>query len=401
MREARSHKSVCLVTGGFDARHLRLQPWRYLSEVANQLRRQGHQVTVITDGGTGETAVSDPNLHRIPSVSNPQWQKNWQLTQTIAAVQPDVVLWHIGLTSFLHQRLDPGLDVPVVGIFTSPLYEKADLARIGVRRLVVERQLSGIHTVGTLLPKRLLRQMASQNERLEQLVVQTHTTSYQLQKSQLSSLPISVIAPGVDEVWKNGRSTHNTQLRQKLGYGQSDMVVLYFGSPAPLRGLHTLIKAVQRVGTAVPALKLLILSRRHADELMAEDASLRHLLNEQTMQGRSQIISGYLAPENLVDHIAAADIVALPFELVPSDAPLSLLEAKALGKPVVTTQIACLPELVADGSHYLAQPANEVSLANSLTEAVLALRANNQIKQPSVRGWQQVGVEWSQLIQTM
>jgi len=401
MHKLQSHKSVCLISGGMNDRHVRLQPWRYLSEVANQLRQQGHEVTVVTDGGPGETAVSDPHLHQISSISNPYWRENRQLIRGIAAIQPDVVLWHMGLTSFLHQRFDPGLDVPVVGIFTSPLYEKADLARIGVRRLVAERQLSGIHTVGTLLPKRLLSQIASQNERLQQLVVQTQTTCHQLQKSQLSCLPISVIAPGVDNVWKNGRSTHTNQLRQKLGYDTSDVIVLYFGSPAPLRGLHTLVKAVQRLGTAVPTIRLLILSRRHADELMAEDAKLRDLLNEQTMQGRSQIISGYLEPENLVDHISAADIVALPFELVPSDAPLSLLEAKALGKPVVTTQIACLPELVADGSHYLAQPANVVSLANSLTDAAFASRSNNKIKLPSVRGWQQVGAEWSQLIQAM
>jgi len=399
MRKNRSRKSVCLISGGIHARNMRLQPWRYLGEVATELRRQGHEVTVITEGV--ETAVSAPHLYRISSISNRLWQENRQLLQTIAKIQPDIILWHIGLTSFLHQRFDPGLDVPVVGVFTSPIYETSDLTRISVQRMVAGRQISSIHTIGALLPNRLLRQMASRSKHLQQLVVQTETTGHQLQQSHLSRLPISVIPPGVDTVWENGRFTPTNQLRKELGYDKTDVVVLYFGSPAPLRGLHTLIEAVRMVETAVPTIKLLILSRRRADELLEEDAELRQLLANPAMQARSQIISGYLEPENLVKHISVADIVALPFELVPSDAPLSLLEAKALGKPVVTTQVACLPELVADGLHYLAQPADAVSLAHALMQAAFDLPSNKQIILPSIRRWQQVGEEWSRLIQAM
>ncbi len=400
MRKHHTRKSVCLITGGINGRNIRLQPWRYLSEVALQLKQQGHEVTVVTDGSQTETAVSGTHAQQIPSVSNPFWQENRPLLQTITEIQPDIVLWHIGLTSFLHQRFDPGLDVPVVGVFTSPIYEFTDLARIGVRRIVAGRQLSGVHTMGTMLPHTLLRQIASRNKHLQQLVVQTQTTRYRLQQSGLTRLPVSVIGPGVDAVWANGSSTSSNYLRQQLGYHDEDVVVIYYGSSAPLRGLHTLIKAVQMVGTAVPTIKLLILNRRHVGELMKEDTELRQLLSEQAMQNRGQIISGFLAPDDLVNHILAADIVALPFELVPSDAPLSLLEAKALDKPVVTTEIACLPELVADGLHYLARPADASSLAHALTRAAHELPSNKHTS-PSIRGWQQVGEEWSQLIQAV
>jgi glycosyltransferase involved in cell wall biosynthesis len=394
-----SPQNVCLISSGMNGRNLRLQPWRYLSEVARQLTRKGHAVNVITDGSEMETAVSGFSIHRIPTVSQTRWQENRALQRTIAALKPDVVLWHMGLTSLLHQRFDPGGDVPVIGIFTSPMYGITDLTRVGLRHLMNGHQLSRPHMVGTFLPKYILRHTVTQNKSLRHLVVQTNNTWQQLQQARLTKLPISVIAPGVDMVWQNGRSVPPTGLREDLGYGDSDVIVLYFGSPAPLRGLHTLIKAVQKAETAVPALKLLILSRRHAGELMNEDVALRRLLTAQEMQNRSRIISGYLSPERLVAHITASDIVALPFEIVPSDAPLSLLEAKALGKPVVTTRVACLPELVADGPHFLAKPADASSLACALTDAAHNLGNVASTTVPSVRGWHQVGEEWSQLIQ--
>ncbi len=399
-------QSVCLITGGLKGNRIRLQPWRYLVEVARQLQRQGHEVSVISDEFLGSEALQEaaiPNLHihRIPSVSNNCWQENRPLRRAIAAIQPDVLLWHIGLSSLLHQHLDVGLSIPIVGIFTTPIYGFSDLARLGVRRIVKERGLTAVHTAATVTPNFLLRRGLSRNNHLRRLVVQTETTRTQLQQAKLNLLPISVIEPGVDAVWGNGRLTDPSELRQRLGYAESDVVVLYFGSPARLRGLHTLIAAVQKSSASNPALKLLILSRRHAGELMAEDAALHDLLSQDGMQSRTQIISGFLEPENLVAHLAVADIVALPFELVPSDAPLSLLEAQALGKPVITTNIACLPELVADGPHYLATPTDVDSLASAIAEAVDDLQNNLSNKYPEVRSWQKMGEVWSRLIQTL
>ncbi len=374
---------------------MRLQPWRYLVEVARQLKRQGHEVSVISNGAEDD----DLATHRILSVSNSCWQENRSLKEAIAAIQPDVLLWHVGLSSLLHQRLDVGIPIPTVGIFTSPIYQFRDLARLGVRRIVRERGLTAVHTAATLTPNFLLRRGLSQNSHLQRLVVQTETTRTQLQQAKLDRTPISVIAPGVDEVWKNNGDS--SELRQRLGYSPSDVVVLYFGSPARLRGLHTLIEAIKKSSASNSALKLLVLSRRHAGELMAEDAALHDLLSQDGMASRTQIISGFLQPENLVAHLAASDIVALPFELVPSDAPLSLLEAQALGKPIVTTTIACLPELVANGPHYLAKPADANSLASAITAAANDLCGNKPTGAFEPRRWHEMGESWSRLIQTL
>ena len=68
------------------------------------------------------------------------------------------------------------------------------------------------------------------------------------------------------------------------------------------------------------------------------------------------------------------DLVALPFEIVPSDVPLSVLEAMALALPVITTQVACLPELVPAGCGLRLPPGDDAALA----AAIAALAADSQ-----------------------
>jgi glycosyltransferase involved in cell wall biosynthesis len=236
---------------------------------------------------------------------------------------------------------------------------------------------------------------------LDRLVVQTSTTRQRLLEHGLRAEQVQVVTPGVDPLWGTFDGTDDAT-RGQLGYGPCDTVVLYFGSPAPLRGLHTLIRALEIGRRSDPSLKLLILSRRRADELRREDAELGQLLSESAIGPHVKVVSGFLDEAALVRHVVACNVVALPFEVIPSDAPLSLLEAQALGKPVVTTTVGCLAELVAQGRSYLAAPADPHSLAQALCRAGSheATTPTRAVERPA-RSWQQMGEEWSRIIQSL
>jgi glycosyltransferase involved in cell wall biosynthesis len=339
-------------------------------------------------------------------VSQSQWRANPALPAALRELKPELMLWHVGLTSFLHQSFETGLDIPTLGIFSSPLYQPQEIFRLGLRKLVQGYRLSAVHILGTLVPRPGLRRLA-QRSKLRALTVQTQTTRRQLLESGLWSQPIEVIPPGVDEIWT--RPQKPGEMRARLGYSPADKVVLYFGSPAPLRGLPTLLEAFELARRVNPSFKLLILNRRRGDELLQEDAHLHRQLNHSGLGQYVKVVSGFLDEKMLIRHVAAADIVALPFELVPSDAPLSILEAHALGKQVVTTRVACLPELAGQGLSYLAQPANPTSLARALAQAATTPSpprgprsglAAGDTARPH-RSWTEVGAEWSQLIQSL
>ncbi|MBK9944788.1 MAG: glycosyltransferase family 4 protein [Kouleothrix sp.] len=395
-------KSICLISNGLSEKNLRLQPWRYLHETAHQLARLGYSVTLVSDGATRkpiQATLKGVDIERLSVVSEPAWGKNKPLRQTIGRIKPDIILLHVGLTSFLYQQLDRWQDIPSVGIFTSPMYSPAELLRLGLPKLARGYRLSAVHVIGTFLPKLRLRR-AMRKGSLRQLVVQSAATGQRLIECGLRQDQIYTIPPGVDGIWNTRLDGGST--RARLGYRSQDIVILYFGSPAQLRGLHTLIRAVELAGQTNPSIKLLVLSRRRTDELITEDTELGKLLSRSVVGSQVKVVNGYLDEHALVEHVAACDIVALPFELVPSDAPLSLLEAQALGKPVVTTAVGCLPELVAQGTGYIAEPADAVSLACKLRQAAQELIGRPQPDMHiQTRSWNQVGAEWSQLIQSL
>jgi len=422
-----SRRSICLIAGGISERNHRLQPWCYLLHVARGLAENGHQITVLSDGHhpqndekNGEPCVRMVDgvaVRYIDSVNDPLWHSNAQLHGTVTALDPDVVLLHVGLTSFIHQRMQPrkrpdGKRIPTVGIFTSPLYSTRDFQQIGIIKAIRNRALSGTHMIGTLAPKWLIRRRMKQSGP-HALVTQMLTTRQQLLARGVWPRHIQVIPPGIDPEWRVPDGATIEAMRTELGYAVDDTVIVYFGSPSPLRGLHTLLAAFR---SAVQhekvqhekvqhdlTLKLLILSRRHMDELAAEDAHLHALLTDSEIAPRVKVVSGFLEKELLVRHIAASDIAALPFELVPSDAPLSLLEAQALGKPVVTSDLVCLPELIESGHKFLARPADPQSLATALLEAATfhAQNATNfqPNEPPTPRAWQAMAKEWSEFVQ--
>lgn len=452
-------QTVCLISGGMVEKNIRLQPWRYLHEVAKQLAAQDYDVTVISDGydhslGTQnghaqndhaqavqQDMLAGVSVRRLASVSRPKFgthrlrsadqDANQALTKAVRDVSPDVILWHVGVTSFLHQQMTNWPDVPIVAILTSPIYQFGDLQRLGLAKLVKNRDLSAIHIAGTLLPRTNMRTVLNSNV-FSRVVVQTETIRQKLLTQGVEADNITVIAPGVDHEWfgkstpagsdENENGDSITQYRDQLGYEATDKVILYYGSPAPLRGLHTLIRAVEVAHKQDESIRLLVLSRRHADQLMNEDQELRELLSRSDVQQYTQIIDGFLEPETLVEFVSSTDIIALPFELVPSDAPLSLLESKALGKPIVTTNVACLPELAAGGPYYVAEPADPHSLASALLRAAGELSITETCTErpsdmPSIKNlssdeafdvtasnatvtcWERVGEKWSRLIQ--
>lgn len=398
----KSSKTIALVAGGLNEHNLRLQPWRYLHEVARQLLVLGHRVTVVSDGAAATSAhelLHGVPVRRLPGVGWSRWGSNEPLQAALEELHPDLVLLHVGLTSFLHQRLAGLTPAPVVGIFTSPIYTAADIVRPGVRRILGGYRLSGTHILGTLAPKLGLRR-GVRDGAVQRLVVQTRDTRERLLRHGVAPERVSVISPGIDPAWSG--PARGEALRAKLGFGPQETVVLYFGSPAPLRGLHTLVRAVALGRLADPSLRLLVLSRRRTDELLGEDAELRRLLQAPGIAPYVKVVSGFLDEDALVEHVAASDIVSLPFEIIPSDAPLSLLEAQALGKPVVTTTVGCLGELIERGPGYLARPADPPALAHALHRATADLRARGGAAvRPEARSWQQMGEEWSRLVQSI
>jgi glycosyltransferase involved in cell wall biosynthesis len=127
---------------------------------------------------------------------------------------------------------------------------------------------------------------------------------------------------------------------------------LYFGRLSREKGLATLLKAA-----AGSKSKLLIAGTGPQKE------GLERLAGQLGVEAQ---FLGYLRGEPLHAAIRSARAVVLPSEWY-ENAPLSILEAYALGKPVVGARVGGIPELVREGeTGYCFESGNAEALGNTL-----------------------------------
>ena len=148
---------------------------------------------------------------------------------------------------------------------------------------------------------------------------------------------------------------------------------------APSRGHLTLVEAFARVRAAIPAARLVIVGkgefRPQVEQRIAELG-----LTEATF------FAGY-REDDLPEVLAALDVFVL---LAPGSegSCRAVLEAMAVGKPVIAARVGALQDIVLDGeTGLLIEPHAPTALAHALSRL---LRAPEQARQMGLRGRQRI-----------
>jgi len=151
---------------------------------------------------------------------------------------------------------------------------------------------------------------------------------------------------------------------------------LYFGRLAPEKGVDTLILACARINA-----KLCIVGSG------PYEATLRKLAEPFT--GNIEFL-GYRAGEELKSLVGAARAIILPSQWY-ENAPMSILEAYAIGKIVIAANIGGIPEMILDGeTGFLFKSGNVEELAECLAQvsslpdetiAQMGVRARDYVSQ--------------------
>ncbi|MBT8098314.1 MAG: glycosyltransferase family 4 protein [Gammaproteobacteria bacterium] len=152
-------------------------------------------------------------------------------------------------------------------------------------------------------------------------------------------------------------------LRDKLGFAPNATVIGFLGNPRPHVGIEDLVQALEILDDQ--DLHLLVVpagaARDDARELFNKTPANVRLIEHRP----SSDVPGFLA---------ATDIVVVPQRASPvsqGQLPARLVEGMAMAKPIVTTRIADVPELLGDAAVYVPDR-DPAAIAN----AVRQLRAD-------------------------
>jgi glycosyltransferase involved in cell wall biosynthesis len=166
---------------------------------------------------------------------------------------------------------------------------------------------------------------------------------------------VSVVYPGIDYEMFDPHKADGKALRAMLGL-EDKFIYISYGRPGISKGLEYLVRAVPLIAEKIPGARLLMILGK-----MPEDGyrKITGMVKEMGLEGSVTILDPVPRAE-LPSYIAASDCVVVPS--ISEGFGFTASEACAMGKPVVASNVASLPEVIS-GAHMLVQPADPASIA--------------------------------------
>jgi colanic acid/amylovoran biosynthesis glycosyltransferase len=160
-----------------------------------------------------------------------------------------------------------------------------------------------------------------------------------------------------------GVDTTSLQPRERRrSRADAPLRVVCAGRLVPLKGQLVLLEALAALTGRRSRLRLVLIG----DGPMRE--ALESATHELGLEDRVEIL-GALAHPEVIEQMRSADILCLPS--FAEGVPIVLMEAMALGLPVIATQVMGIPELVEDGvSGLLVAPGSPEELAAALRRLI-------------------------------
>jgi phosphatidylinositol alpha-1,6-mannosyltransferase len=355
---------VCIICYGLRENNIRLQPWRYFSEIAIGLSKKNFDVTIITDGSSEGQNLTGIPIRHVKKLRKLPFQSNTELVSLIKSEQPDIILWSVTALDYLYLNIFKQIGIPVIGLFTGPIYKPSDITRIGTHEILKNIKFLSAHILYASLPSFFIRGLVNSSHCNKIFVMSRKNKEIIIEKGG-DIRKVAHVPAGIEES-DFTKSNESNSVISKYKLDKNSFNVLYFGSPLSIRGTDSLIKAVSKVRTQHPLIKLIILSRRRDGELSHEEMEIQDLILKLGLEKNVQIISGFLDKDEVKEFIAFSNLIALPFKIVPSDVPTSILESMAMGKTVISTALDGIPELLEDGRGFVVQPNNDEDLAEKI-----------------------------------
>ncbi|MDW8404065.1 glycosyltransferase [Chloroflexus sp.] len=137
-------------------------------------------------------------------------------------------------------------------------------------------------------------------------------------------------------------------------------ILLFFGFVRPYKGLEYLIQALAHARSQIDVHLLVV------GEIWGSLAYYQRYAAEFGVADAITFVNRYVPNEELPPIFAAADVVVLPYVSATQSAVVQL--ALGFGKPVITTNVGGLPEVVQDGVNGLIVPPQD---AMALAQAIV------------------------------
>ena len=341
----------------------------YIRGMTRALVDGGHEVHLVTYHFGEDLGDEAAIIHRIPPVpwyrklrAGPSWSKPlldsllaWKLLEVVREQRPDLVHAHnyeAPLAAYLVRSIT---GVPVLYNSHNLMQDELHLYLKGRARRAAARRF------GVLLDRQVPR-------RADRCIVISQAAGTALAALGVPKERIHFLAPAV-------HADEFEDLERRPG---SQPTVLYAGNPDRYQDLHVLLRAMARVVSEQPSVRLRVVSSAELGEVA--ELALREGLPERNLELHTE--SSWKRVRSLM---ATADLAALPRTLCRGF-PIKLLNYMAVGLPVVACagSAALIEEgingrVVPNGDHEAFASAILELLADSATASRMGEAARSSV----------------------
>ncbi len=208
---------------------------------------------------------------------------------------------------------------------------------------------------------------------MEDVVRGTLVNSAFLKRQLLSRFPeihpdrVEVLHNGVDTATLDpALHTRRTEMRQALGVAEGGVLMTAVGRLTAVKNYPMLLRAAAEVFQSLPDAVLAVVGEGEAQSSLETFARDLGVENRVRFTGFRKDVTALLHASDLFVHTSLME-----------GCPNAVLEAMAMGKPVVATEVGGVPELVLHGETGLLVPSGD--------EAALARALEGLLETPAVR----------------
>jgi len=199
--------------------------------------------------------------------------------------------------------------------------------------------------------------------------------------------------PTYAELAKQSLPAPTVDLRRQLGLPDDRPTLLFFGFVRPYKGLEYLVQALPLINQRINVHLLVV------GEFWSSPEFYQRYAREFGVEQSITFVNRYVPNEELKPYFDLADVVVLPYVSATQSAVAQL--AFGFGKPVITTRVGGLHEVVQDGvTGLIVPPQDEVALADAVVRFYrdgLAGQMTLHVEQNR----QQESFSWQALVRTI